>query len=122
MKKIKLSLLILILTLAIGLIIPLAVNAAQNATQIDPDDYESSGPTSQDVKDMYKFGGSIAGVVQIAGTMVSVGALAIIGIRYMIASSDEKAEYKERMFPYVIGATLLFGASNIVNILYKMFK
>ena len=118
MKKIKLSLLILILTLAIGLIIPLAVNA----TQIDPDDYESSGPTSQDVKDMYKFGGSIAGVVQIAGTMVSVGALAIIGIRYMIASSDEKAEYKERMFPYVIGATLLFGASNIVNILYKMFK
>lgn len=118
MKKMKLSLLILILTLIIGLIIPLAAEA----TQINPENYKSSGPTSQDVKDMYKFGGSVAGVVQIVGTIVSVGTMAVIGIRYMVASVDEKAEYKERMFPYLIGATLLFGASNIVNILYKMFK
>lgn len=70
---------------------------------------------------MYKFGGSVAGIIQIVGTIVSAGAMIIIGIRYVVASADEKAEYKERMFPYFIGAVLLFGASNIVNILYKMF-
>lgn len=90
--------------------------------RINPDDYESDGPRSGDVASMYKFGGSIAGVIQIVGTIVSAGAMIIIGIRYVIASADEKAEYKERMFPYFIGAVLLFGASNIVNIIYKIFN
>ena len=55
------------------------------------------------------------------GTIVSVSTMTIIGIKYVIASSDEKAEYRERMIPYFIGAVLLFGASNIVNIIFKMF-
>ncbi len=107
-----------IFIIALMIIFPLTINAAQ----INPDDYNSSGPTEADVKDMYKFGGSVAGIIQIIGTIVSAGAMIIIGIRYAIASADEKAEYKERMIPYFIGAVLLFGASNIVSIVYNMFK
>ena len=115
MKKTKFIVLILMMTLMV--IFPLTINAAQ----IDPGDYKSSGPSTADVKDMYSFGGSVAGVIQVVGTIVSVGAMMIIGIRYMVASADEKAEYRERMIPYFIGAVLLFGASNIVNIVYKIF-
>ena len=115
MKKSKVIISMLIMLLI--LIFPLTIDAAQ----INPDDYQASGPTASDVKDMYKFGGSIAGVVQIAGTIVSVGVMMLLGVRYMLASADEKAEYRERMLPYFIGAILLFGASNIVNIVYKMF-
>ena len=46
----------------------------------------------------------------------------IIGIKYVMASADEKAEYRERMRPYFIGAVLLFGASNIVKLAYNMFS
>ncbi len=92
------------------------------SSQINPNDYESSGPNSTDVKDMYRFGGSIAGVIQIVGTIVSAGAMIIIGIKYVMASADEKAEYRERMIPYFIGAVLLFGASNIVKLAYNMFS
>ena len=46
----------------------------------------------------------------------------IIGIRYVMASADEKAEYRERMLPYFIGAVLLFGASNVVNIIFEIFN
>ncbi len=116
MKKSKLFLVMFVTILII--IFPLIVNASQ----IDPDDYNSSGPTASDVKDMYIFGGSVAGIVQIVGTIVSAGALIIIGIKYVIASADERAEYKERMLPYVIGAVLLFGASNIVKIAYNLFS
>ena len=116
MRKIKVITLISIMLLLI--IFPLTVNASQ----INPDSYSSSGPSAADVKDMYAFGGSIAGVIQVVGTIVSAGALIIIGIRYVVASADEKAEYRERMIPFVIGAVLLFGASNLVNIIYKMFS
>ncbi len=119
MKKTKF--IVLILMMALIIIFPLTISATYE-TQIPTDKYSSSGPSASDVKDMYAFGGSIAGVIQIAGTIVSAGALIIIGIRYVIASADEKAEYRERMIPFVIGAILLFGASNLVNIIYKMFS
>ena len=116
MKKNKI--IVLIITMALLVIFPLTINAAQ----IDPDDYQSSGPSTSDVKDMFKFGGSVAGAIQIVGTIVSVGVMMILGIRYMLASADEKAEYRERILPYFIGAILLFGASNIVKVIYNVSK
>lgn len=89
--------------------------------RIDPDNYEPNSLQEEDVEGLESFGGRIAGVVQVIGTIVSVGTIMIIGIRYVLASADEKAEYRDRMIPYFIGAVLLFGASNIVNIIYKIF-
>lgn len=116
MKKTRIV--ILTVLAVIMIIIPLTVNGSQ----INPDKYKSSGPTTTEVKDMYRFGGSVAGIIQIVGTAVSAGAMIIIGIKYVVASADEKAEYRERMIPYFIGAVLLFGASNIVKIAYNMFN
>jgi len=120
MKKSKVIVVLVVLMFALSIIFPLTINAV-TSYQINPENYHSDGPNTTDVKDMYRFGGSVAGVIQIVGTIVSVGALIIIGIRYVVASAEEKAEYKERMVPYAIGCVLLFGATNVVNILYKMF-
>ena len=43
--------------------------------------------------------------------------LAILGIKYMLGSIEEKAEYKKDLIPYFIGAGLLFGITTIVKIL-----
>ena len=116
MKKSKAIVLILVFILSI--IFPLTINATEY--QINAEDFHSEGPETDDVKEMYKFGGSVAAVIQIVGTMVSVGGIIIIGIKYVLASAEEKAEYKEKMLPFVIGCVLLFGSSTIVNILYKV--
>lgn len=118
MKKTKVSLLILILVATITTMFPIISRASAT---IEPNSYEPGKLQESDVAGFEAFGGSIASVIQIIGTMVSVATMMIIGIRYIIASADEKAEYRERMIPYFIGAVLLFGASNIVNIIYKMF-
>ncbi len=115
MKKTKLIISILIVISII--IFPLIINASQ----ITPDDYKAADLTTSDVEGMFKYGGRIAGIIQIVGTIVSAGTIIIIGIRYVLSSVDEKAEYKERMYPYFIGAVLLFGASNIVKIIYQIF-
>ena len=66
-----------------------------------------------------KIGGTILGVVQIVGTIAAVVILVIIGIKYMMGSAQEKAEYKKTMIPYIIGAVLIFAASNIAQIVYN---
>lgn len=116
MKIKKIYLLILIFTLLI-IAIPCASNAIEN-----PDDYRPNELQASDVARFETYAGRVAGFIQIIGTIVSIGALMVIGIKYMISSAEEKAEFKERLFPYVIGAILLFGASNLVNIVYVILK
>ena len=66
------------------------------------------------------FGGEIIGIVRFFGVWASVAVLIIIGIKYMMGSIEEKAEYKKSMLPYVIGAVFVFAAVNIVDVIYKM--
>ena len=38
-------------------------------------------------------------------------------MKYMAGGVEERAEYKKTMLPYVIGAILLFGITNILGII-----
>ena len=62
--------------------------------------------------------GVILGGITTVGSVVAVLALVIIGIRFMLGSVEEKAQYKESLKPYVLGAVLLFGILQIVKVLY----
>lgn len=64
-------------------------------------------------------GGIILGVVQVVGTSIAVIMLVIIAIRYFTAAPEAKADIKSQLIPYVIGAILLFAASNLVSIVAK---
>lgn len=62
----------------------------------------------------------IVGVIQVIGTIVSVIALIVIGIKYIMGSVEEKAEYKQTLKPYLIGAIMLFGITNILRVIQYM--
>lgn len=62
----------------------------------------------------------ILGIVNFVGVISSVVALIIIGIKYMYGTIEEKAEYKQELFPYIIGAIFIFSATTIPNIIYKL--
>lgn len=62
---------------------------------------------------------SIMGLVQGVGIGVAVIILVVIGIKYMMGSAEEKAEYKKTMIPYVVGAVLIAGAATIANAIYQ---
>ena len=43
---------------------------------------------------------------------------AAVGLKYiMSASSEDKADFKNDMIPYIVGGILVFGISTIVKIL-----
>lgn len=60
-------------------------------------------------------GGQILQVIRTVGTIAAVITLIILGIKYMMGSAEEKAEYKKTLTPYIIGAVLVLAAVNIVN-------
>lgn len=88
------------------------------AMDFNPDSYKPSSTTTASGADkVAAIANSIIGPLRIVGNVVSVISLIVIGIKYMIGSVEEKAEYKQTMLPYLIGALMLFAITNLLSIL-----
>ena len=117
MKKNIINKYIIIITIAIILIAFLAPHILAANYNIDvnsakPNTTPGSDPLLEQRINM------VLGYIQSIGSIISVIVLTIIGIKYMIGSVEEKAEYKKTLIPYFIGAVLLFAGANIVQIIY----
>ena len=75
---------------------------------------------TNNVTDAIDVGNVLVTVIGTVGSVTSVVVLVIIGIKYMMGSVDEKANYKKSLMPYVIGAGLVFAASNIASVIYNL--
>lgn len=94
------------------------INAKCVAIDFDPNTWEPNSTTEVTGADrLLDFGNIIIGILRTVGTIISVAVLAILGIKYMLGSVEEKATYKETMRPYLIGAVLVFGITNILAII-----
>ena len=62
---------------------------------------------------------TILGLVQVAGTGVALISISLLGIKYMLASIEEKAEIKKYLVGAVIGGILVFGGLGIAKLLAK---
>ena len=76
----------------------------------------TTGSGASDIRDL---GGKIIGTIQVVGSVIAVAVLVVLGIKYMMGSAEEKAEYKKTLIPYMVGAVLIFAASNIASMVYK---
>lgn len=106
--------------LTIFMVCILFTNLVQAST-FDPDYYEPKSTTNViNASQLETLGNKIIGVVQVIGSAISVIALVIIGIKYVLGSVEEKAEYKQTLKPYLIGAVLLFGITNLLAIIQNI--
>lgn len=100
-------------------------NEAQERTKNNSDpsenpDYYYPKKLSPEEPEVQEKAGKILGYINNIGIVVSIITLVIIGIKYMLGSIEEKAEYKKTMIYYMLGALLLFSATTIPNILYRL--
>lgn len=109
MKILTIILSALMMTFMLGTV----VFAAEGITPTD------MVPSFNGTNEIQTVGGQIMGIVQTVGVVVAVVILMVLGIKYMMGSAEEKAEYKKTMMPYIIGALLIFGATSIANMVYN---
>ncbi len=72
---------------------------------------------SSENEGLLSIGGKVLYVVQMIGYSVSVITLIVIGIQYVTKSPDGKAQIKDRLVMYTIGAAILFGATTFISII-----
>lgn len=82
---------------------------------VDPATIKGDTKNTGSIKNV---GEQIIGIIQVVGSVAAVGVLVVLGIKYMMGSTEEKAEYKKTLVPYMIGAVLIFAASNLAGMVY----
>lgn len=116
-KKIKMFVLIIMAVVMVAML-----STVVSATNVDAADlagklHGTSTSASTSITDM---GNQIIGIITTVGVVVAVVVLLVLGIKYMMGSASEKAEYKKTMIPYLVGAILIFGASAITKVVVSI--
>lgn len=121
-KGIKLIVIILIIFLLVNII---GINNKVYAASIDITenvDYWSNisqADTGQAFDGIIK---DIVSIIRTVGMIVSVIALAVIGLKFMLGSVEEKAQYKQTLFPWLIGAIMVFAITTVPILIYDGIK
>lgn len=93
--------------------------SSEHATlEINPDTYKPDN-----ISDATEFTNAVnilIGTLRVIGTIISVVTIIIIGIKFIMGSASERAEYKETLIPYLIGAVLVFAIPNILGVVYDL--
>ena len=115
-KQVKMISIVLVIMMAL-VAISSVVLAAPDLTGTIKDLANGSGNQPTEVVNLGK---TIVTIMQTVGIVVAVVVLLVLGIKYMIGSAEEKAEYKKTMIPYLVGAILIFASTTIVNVVYNL--
>ncbi len=107
-KRVLSIMMTLVLILAMGTQV-FALNSA-----IKPD----SGHLTDDSTKAGTVASNALGVIQFFGYAMAIGMIIYIGIKYMMASANEKADLKKGAINYVIGAILVAAATTVVGIFW----
>ena len=105
--------------ISIFLTIAMVMSISTSAFAIDISNFNGN-TNSNAVNSIADLSNNIIGLLQVAGMAVSIIVLIVLGIKYMMGSTAEKAEYKKTLMPYFIGALLIFGASAIATVVMNM--
>ena len=108
-----------ILVMLLTILLVLLMSFSNVYAMITPGEVTASDPSSSDIQNL---GGKVLGIVQTVGVVLSVIILSILGIKYMMGSAEEKAEYKKTFIPYIVGAVCIFLAPTIANMIYTLLK
>lgn len=116
-KKIILA----IITIFILILIIPQINVCVTGMDFQPEKYKPQSTTKVEGADQLEsIANNIIGPIRVVGSVISVIALIIIGIKYMMGSIEERAEYKKTMMPYLIGAIMVFAITNLLDILVNV--
>ncbi len=117
-KSIKvISTLLLAIMLVASIATTVLAGVDLNATINNVEKQNLNGNADQQIT---KVGGNIVNIIQVVGIVIAVIVLLVIGIKYMMGSASEKAEYKKTMIPYLVGAVLVFAGTSLVKVIYSL--
>ena len=77
--------------------------------------------TNVDMSDGQKLAGKILAFIRNAAIIAGVIIIAILGVKYMMGSLEEKADYKKSFIPLIVGIVVVMSATTIASLLFNTF-
>ena len=84
------------------------------------DKFKPDDLTGDDYDVAFSMASTIVGALTTVGIVVAVVGIIILGLKYMMGSVEQKADYKKTMIPFLVGCILIFCISTIVSIIYNL--
>lgn len=103
--------------LSVLMIVVMLACACSTVFGVSIDNMKNGNVDGNAVNGMEKVGGTIVAYVTNAAMVISIVMIAVLGVKYMLGSAEEKAEYKKSLVPLLIGAILVFGAAAIAKVI-----
>ena len=110
--------LIAILLMAILLIFSIS-NTYVFAEELTPN---SLTATYGDDGGMAEKAGQIMGMIRNISVIAAVIIIMVLGVKFMLGSVEEKAEYKKSFLPLIIGIVCVVAATTIATFIFNMAK
>lgn len=85
----------------------------------NPDWWE---PTESEESELTEKAGTLLGVINVLGVVSAVIALVLLGMKYFLGSVQEKADFKNSLWLYILGIILLVACTTIPNIIFNVSK
>lgn len=80
-----------------------------------------AGQSEVDSEKLQVTAGKVLAVIRVAAVIIGVILIAVFGIKFMLGSAAEKAEYQKSFVPLIIGIVVVFGATYIAELLFNTF-
>lgn len=65
--------------------------------------------------------GRVMGLIRNASVIIGVIILMVIGVKFMLGSAEEKADYKKSLVPLVVGIVIVMAATSIMSFVFSVF-
>ena len=115
-KVLKILAVVLLIMLAFTIVQPVFAAGGE----ITPNGLSAS--YSSDDGGLSNKAGKIMGLIRNIAVVVGVIMLMVIGVKFMLGSAEEKAEYKKSLMPLVIGIVIVMMATTLVSFVYNFAK
>lgn len=66
--------------------------------------------------------GKVMGIIRNIAVVAGVIVLMVIGVKFILGSAEEKAEYKKSLIPLVVGIVVVMAATTVVSFLFDFMK
>ena len=122
MSNKTMKILIFIATLIFVIAMCSSVVLAANPGEIMKNISNAANNSETNTNELTRLGGNILNVLQIVGIIAGAIILVVLGLKYMMGSLEEKAEYKKTMIPFVVGAIVVMAAPTLTNGIFTLIQ
>ena len=111
----------IISTLLIAVMLITVMGQIVLAADVAISDFSAKGNwQSSDISGVTSIASKVLSAVRNIAIIVAVIMISVLGVKYMVGSVEEKANYKKAFIPMIVGAILVASAAAIAKALFNL--